>query len=426
MSTSSLGGTRSASGSQRATLARARVEQRPDRPSLEFRRREASAPPTRAPAANDGRQPRQRDIRETDETRAQELGGAQIRIGRGEIPQQRLQVLHFGRVEEPEPLVDVRPDAARLERVLEILMAGAGAEQDRDVVRPGRARPRPSDRARCALRDQRAISSATAAADVGHRRLGDEAEHRLAVAPRTGPTSRHRKPIARRGTRNARASVVARPACWPASALTNASSSGTARKLVVMACRTCRPGRSAPIRLRGFVEQRHLGVPEPVDGLLAVADDEDRRRRVGGALAFAPGIDQQLDQPPLQPARVLELVHQHVVIARLQLQPAARELLLPLEQRDRPREHAGEIEQRVLVEQPLVPVGGDRQSTRSSPRASSPLTSRVERLERLEDRRRRAPDAPARAAASRPATAKVAAQNRLRRAAAAVPLFVRK
>ena len=71
---------------------------------------------------------------------------------------------------------------------------------------------------------------------------------------------------------------------------------------------------------------------KPIDGLLAVADDEDRRWRVRRAFAFAPGVDQQLDELPLEPAGVLELVDEHVVVARLELQPAPRELLLPAEQ----------------------------------------------------------------------------------------------
>ena len=95
-------------------------------------------------------------------------------------------------------------------------------------------------------------------------------------------------------------------------------------------------------------------MPEPVNRLLAVADDEDRRRRVGDALAFTPRIDQQLHEPPLQAAGVLELVDEHVVIPRLELQSTPRELFLPRQERNRTRQHSGEVEQRVLLEQPLV------------------------------------------------------------------------
>ena len=61
------------------------------------------------------------------------------------------------------------------------------------------------------------------------------------------------------------------------------------------------------------------------------------------------------------PARVLELIDEQVVIARLQLQPAAREFFLAFEQGDRTIEHAGKIEDRMLVHQLLILLDGNRQ-----------------------------------------------------------------
>ena len=50
--------------------------------------------------------------------------------------------------------------------------------------------------------------------------------------------------------------------------------------------------------LRRLVEKRHFGVTEPIDGLLPVADDENRGgNRIGGrAQAFAPTPDELGDQ----------------------------------------------------------------------------------------------------------------------------------
>src|ERR1041384_4651466 len=92
-----------------------------------------------------------------------------------------------------------------------------------------------------------------------------------------------------------------------ATSLMNDSSEGTDRKRL-----------DVPPRI---VKDRHVGVTEGVDGLLAIADDEDRGGdRTGGGKtgAFAPGLHQQRDQLPLRAARVLEFVDEHVVIARLE------------------------------------------------------------------------------------------------------------
>ena len=59
-------------------------------------------------------------------------------IGRriGQVSQQGQHVLDLVRVEEPQPFVDIRRDAALLERLLELAMALARAKQNRDVSRP--------------------------------------------------------------------------------------------------------------------------------------------------------------------------------------------------------------------------------------------------------------------------------------------------
>ena len=107
---------------------------------------------------------------------------------------------------------------------------------------------------------------------------------------------------------------------------------------------------------RRVLQYCDFGVAKAVDRLLAIAHDEDRRlERVGRcAEAFTPAPDQLRHQFPLRAARVLELVHQHVVVARLEAVAAARELVHLLQQMDRPLEHAGEIEQGVRLQRLLI------------------------------------------------------------------------
>ena len=101
-----------------------------------------------------------------------------------------------------------------------------------------------------------------------------------------------------------------------------------------------------------LVEHRDVGVAETVDGLLAIADDEDGRRQSvrSRAKTLAPAAHQLRDELPLRAAGVLELVHEHVAIARLEAEPALRELVHVLEQLHRALEHAGEIEQGARLE----------------------------------------------------------------------------
>ena len=108
--------------------------------------------------------------------------------------------------------------------------------------------------------------------------------------------------------------------------------------------------------MRGLVEQRDFRVAESVNGLLAVADDEDGRsqRVCRDAQSFAPAPDQLLDELPLRATGVLELVDEHVMIAGFEPVPAARELVHLLQQVDGLLEHAGEIEQSPRGKRPLV------------------------------------------------------------------------
>ena len=138
-SSSSDGVSRSTHDSQRGTARRTasstrdpRPDQSADRGGRIGRSRIASADlrPSRC----------NRRVRQPHDARPQERRGAQIRRGIGQIAQQRHRVLDFVGVEEAQPLVDVGRHAAPLERLLELAVAVARAEQDRDVGRPRGAR----------------------------------------------------------------------------------------------------------------------------------------------------------------------------------------------------------------------------------------------------------------------------------------------
>ena len=79
-------------------------------------------------------------------------------------------------------------------------------------------------------------------------------------------------------------------------------------------------------------------------------DRRNQRSAFGDAAALTPGPDEQRYQRPLRPARVLELVEQHMVIPPLEPVSAARELVHLREQRQRLGERLGEIEHPVRIE----------------------------------------------------------------------------
>ena len=140
---------------------------------------------------------------------------------------------------------------------------------------------------------------------------------------------------------------------------------------------------------RRLVHHRDVGVAEPVDRLLAVADDEDRRRdRIGGrAEAFAPALHELAHQLPLRAAGVLEFVDEDVAMARFEAEAALGELVHVLEQLDRALEHAGEVEQRVRLQRVLVLPHRDREDP-PDPARHDGVEIAAERADRLVHRRR--------------------------------------
>ena len=81
----------------------------------------------------------------------------------------------------------------------------------------------------------------------------------------------------------------------------------------------------------------------------------------GQAEPFSPGLDQERHELPLRAARVLELVDEHVVIARLETEAALRELVHLPQQIERALKDIGEIEHRALVERAPVLRERDRE-----------------------------------------------------------------
>jgi hypothetical protein len=159
---------------------------------------------------------------------------------------------------------------------------------------------------------------------------------------------------------------------------------------VVIARRGADP-REARRSFGGFVAKRGLGLTKAVDRLLAVPT---MKIDVGASVTPSPSPQASMSSSMSChcAAGVLELVDEHVVIARLQLQPAAGELLLTPEQRDGSMQHAGKVEQRVLVEQRLAFLHSDHQHAQE-PAGQQAADVAVELIERLEhagrDRRER-------------------------------------
>ena len=144
--------------------------------------------------------------------------------------------------------------------------------------------------------------------------------------------------------------------------LVNDSSGGTARKLWRIARLTSPIAAQLADLHRGPRQHARVGVAEPVDRLLAVADDEDRGRErlvLLHAEAFAPRLHQVPDQLPLRVAGVLELVDQQVVVARLEQVARARELAALRQQRQRAFERLGKVDDGVLVEHLAILVARD-------------------------------------------------------------------
>ena len=142
---------------------------------------------------------------------------------------------------------------------------------------------------------------------------------------------------------------------------------------------------------------------------------------------FAPRLDQQRDQLPLRAAGVLELVDEHVVIARLEPEAALRELVHLPQQLERALEHVGEVEDRALVERPPVLRQRDREHPPDAAREHDVEVARERPDDALDVRRdlRR----PRRDAASQRVRRRIvrrACRDGSRRLRAALPSCVRK
>ena len=127
--------------------------------------------------------------------------------------------------------------------------------------------------------------------------------------------------------------------------------------------------------------------------MLAVADDEHRRRHrsvVHEPEPLTPRLDQQRDQLPLRTAGVLELVDQHMVIARLEPVAALRKLIHPPQQVQGALKHVGKIEHRPGSELALVLRDRDRKHPLRTAREHHVQVA-VERRQRLGHRRRELP-----------------------------------
>ena len=157
----------------------------------------------------------------------------------------------------------------------------------------------------------------------------------------------------------------------PNRSLLKASSSGTARKLLRMLLRTSRSCRIPAISRAALRDDRRIRVPEAVDGLLAVPDDEDggdEREILRQAEPRAPGLDQAPHQLPLRLARVLELVDEQVVVAGLEQVAALRELVHLLEQFERAPERVRKIDDGVRRERAAVLLEREREEARDAAR----------------------------------------------------------
>ena len=308
--------------------------------------------------ANEGRRQRagerqQSRVRDAHEARAQQRGHAELRRRVREKPDERAHILDLVGVEEAHPLVDVRRDPPAPERVLELPVALARAEQNGHVLRPDGAgtgtallphlavaeqrRDLGGDRGSARLEVLRGDDAERVARGLGRRKLLD----RKAV-PDLEPESIAAGPTAA----DLGEQIVDEPE--QARHRPEAVADGTAHVTA---------DAQAGYLVRRLAERRDVGIPEAVNRLLVVAHDEDGRRQ--GRLrhetaTLAPGLDQQRYQLPLAAARILELVDQDVVVARLEAVARLGELVHLPQEIDRPLQHVGEVEQGARTQRALV------------------------------------------------------------------------
>src|SRR5262249_46908083 len=121
-------------------------------------------------------------------------------------------------------------------------------------------------------------------------------------------------------------------------------------------------GPQAPDETRSLVKQRDVGVPKPIDRLFAIADDEDRRLQtvVSDAGSVPPAAHQLAHELPLDAARILELVYEHMAVFRFEPEPAVGKLVHVLQQCQRALEHTRKVHERAGVEGPLIMRQRDR------------------------------------------------------------------
>ena len=308
-----------------------------------------------------GRETPQRVVGDADESGPQERRRPQVGFRRREHPDEGHQILDLVGVVEAEALVDVGPDRARRQRALELAMALARTEEHRDVA--GAHAPR---RVAAAIGDETLVEQAhDLARDAGRTGLDVVADHEAEAwlfLEAGDVASRQREPVVgavpeRDGRRRARLHHADGEVVGEGEEIGMRSE----------ALRDRLPDGAIAGELvdegHRFVEQPDVGVPEAIDRLLAIADEEQRRRQgtlVPEAETLAPCLHERRDELPLQAARVLELVHEHVLVAGLEPEPAARELVHLAEQQHGAREHLGEVER--VVQHERLQVAAVRQS----------------------------------------------------------------
>ena len=223
-------------------------------------------------------QDRERRIGHPHEARSEKRRRAKIRRGPRQEPNQRRDVLDLVRVEKAQTLVDVRRDPAQLQLAFELAMARARSEQDGDVARSRGARharlpiahglvakdPRDflgdgGGAGQRIIRGLNAEHHATGCSRAGHRRLGLRAIERepIAVVEAKVIGATRRRPQLGADfvdERQQRRDGAKAPGDRPLRAAPRPQS------FDVAAC---------------FLKQRDVRVAEAIDGLLAIADDED-------------------------------------------------------------------------------------------------------------------------------------------------------
>ena len=305
------------------------------------------------------------------------------------VANQRDDVLDFVGVEEAESLVDVRRDVARVELALELAVRRARPKEDADVpgpCRPGEAGALVADR-HGAVEDLCDFIGNGGCAFVG--RFSDcHSEDGFVNGVAGRRTGLDRKPIAVFVGEAARSGVGLRHLREDVVDEVQQAGHGakTARN------RPARPSFRPQLLnvLGGVLQHGNVGVAETVDGLLPIADDEDRRIRREPE-PFAPGLDEQRHELPLCPARVLELVHENVVKTRFEAIAALRELVHLPQQLQRLLEHVGKIEDGPFLEGAAVLVERHGEHPPHPPRQHH-VEIAIEREHHLLDSRRGSED----------------------------------